>query len=222
MKTNLLKTVFLFLPIFILLILNSCRTDEFNFSDIKIKDDWAMQVVVPLLSGDFEFVDLVYDWSEPLPPVADNTTIFALSQDSVLTLPTNEIYRPSIIIDSLVFLINGDDYLQNGTLKYIVENGAPLPLNFQMYFYNSHNSLQKGPAFLPPPFNAANNGKPAKSEFTLEMTAEQLYSFKQSNRIEISTWFENDKPMVAKNYNGLLPVHISVVFNGTVKNDYKQ
>lgn len=226
MKRENLKIYKCFLLTILIVTSNSCIIDEFKFNDIKLKDDWEMEVVIPLLTGQFEFKDLVYDWSDGIPAINNQSTSLLFSNKSTLEIPTQLLFEPAIIIDSLIFLINGDDYLEKAAFKYIVNNGSPLPLNIKMHFFDSASPNKKGPEFLPPSFGEGtiteNSVTPLSTTQNLELNSEQLLSFKRSNRIEISTWFSTGNSGISlDSLSAHYPIHLSIVLTGTMQNEYE-
>ncbi|HKI87652.1 MAG TPA: hypothetical protein VKA38_01410 [Draconibacterium sp.] len=211
----------------ILLLFQSCILKEFKFNEIKLSNDWEMQLGSPLFYGNLEFKDLVYDWKEPVQINTGEPVVnLQFSSDSVIDFPTRLIYEPSAIIDSFNFLIEGDDYLSQASFKYLVTNGSPFPLYLQLRFFEKHSSAAKSPAILPPAFPAAQleNGSliPVKTEYTLPLTTSQLESFKRGNRIQFVTWF--NKAATGFNPDTLsahYPVELSIVLSGIVHGYYQ-
>ena len=221
MKVSGKKIKFIFGLFITVLFLNSCILDEFKFNEIQLKEEWNMDIVSPLFQGDFEFKDLIYDWNSVVFQTGGPNVGLRFSTDSVLIIPSQIIFEPAVIIDNFNFFINGDYNLASVALEYTVSNGCPFPLNFQMRF-NNKNSNIKGPPVLPPSFLAANfDGLkfiPETSKHTISLNNEQLQSFKTSNRIEFSTWFDssdliNQQDTFLSDY----PVEISIVLYGEVE-----
>lgn len=114
-------------------VLGSCKTDEFKFGEITIKEDWAIDVISPLFVGNgMEFRDFVYDWKKKTPSSPAPFTVLEYSNDKYKTIPTGLIFSPSAVIDSLPFYIQGSYSLTRVELVFSVNNSCPFPLNLQL------------------------------------------------------------------------------------------
>lgn len=200
-------------------ILQGCIIKEFDFKDNKLDTDWNLKLLVPLFHGDLEFKDFIYDWKSPLTITPSEPTVqLEFRTDSVITFPTQMIYEPATIIDAFDFSIKGEDYLSQAALKYTVTNGSPYPLLLQLRFFDSNSSPAQSPAVLPPAFPAAKleNGvlNPEKTEYTLELTSDQLASFKAANRVEFVTWFEQVPGFNPDTLSAHYPIKLSIVLSG--------
>ncbi len=209
----------------LIFILPSCILNEFRFNDVSLKDDWKMEIISPLFTGNFTFKDLVDDWNT-VPDSSGEPSVVIVSVSDTVTVPLNIIYEPAVIIEGFNFLIEGDEYLSEAALNYTVVNGSPFPLNFQMYFYEKEKPTEKGPAFLPPAFAAGNwdndSVTPMKTAYSLVLTQEQLESFKSGNRIDFSTWFDSPEPGIPTDtIRADYPVEISIILTGIIHRKYE-
>ncbi len=215
----------MWLSVVMAFLLNSCILDEFKFSEIHLKDEWKMGIVTPMFYGNFTFKDLVDTWDTI--DIYNNEKVVKLkSASQTMEIPLRYVYDPTRIITGFNFLIEGDDYLSAGEFIYTVSNGSPFPLNFQMSFYDKNKPDKIGPEIIPPPFLAGeilNDTVIAKETvFHLNLTADQLLSFKNSNRINFTSWFE--QPEQTFNTDTLFadyPIKITVVFKGAFHGEYE-
>jgi hypothetical protein len=209
---------FLFAAVF-----QSCKTDEFKFGEIAIKEDWAIDVVSPLFVGNgMEFRDFVYDWKKKIPTTPAPFTVLEYSNDKYKTIPTQLIFSPSTVIDSFPFYIQGNYSLASVELVFTVKNGCPFPLNLQMQFFDKEEPDVLGPVILPPPFDAANfevfpeiNNTSIRS---ITLNSSQLLSFNNSDRVKFTSWYnENDFINQNDTISAHYPIDISIVLIGVVK-----
>lgn len=208
------------------LILQGCILKEFNFKENKLDTDWDLNLLIPLFYGDMEFKDFIYDWKSPLtinPP--EPAVELEFKPDSVITFPTQKLYEPATIIDAFNFLIEGDNYLSQAALKYTVTNGSPYPFFLQLRFFEKNSSPDQSPAILPPAFPSAKFENemliPEKTEYTLELTSDQLASFKIANRIEFVSWFEQVPGFNPDTLSAHYPINISIVLSGVAHGYYQ-
>ncbi|MCD6353931.1 MAG: hypothetical protein J7L95_00125 [Prolixibacteraceae bacterium] len=212
--------------LFVTLIFCSCIVDEFRFNEVKLSNNWQMDVIAPLFYGHFKFIELVHD-SEPVVAVPNESkTTFISPGGSSSSIPTRLIFEPASVIDSFNFLIEGEDYLKSAKFTFTVTNGSPFPLNLRMYFFEKKKPETKGPPFSPPVFAAgqlsADSIVPVTTINELVFTTEQLKSFKSSNRMEFDTWFDpasgtfNPDTLKAD-----YPIDISIVLTGKIINHYE-
>lgn len=202
--------------------LNSCILDEFKVDEIRMKEDWSMNIVSPLFRGNLEFKDLVDDWDTLVFQSGEQISLLKFSNDSLLTIPSRIIFEPAAVIDSLSFLIDGNYRLTSISLEYTVSNGCPFPLNFQMQFIDKTNPIQFSPPVLPPPFLSANfdgvDFIPVETTHVLALTNEQVQSFATSNRVEFTTWFDStDLINTTDTFLANYPVGISIVLYGVAQ-----
>jgi hypothetical protein len=221
MKVIAKKIGFVFGLLMAVLFFTSCILDEYKVSEIKMKEDWNLDIVSPLFHGDFEFKELIDDKSLVVIQGNEPTTTLQFSQDSFLTISSKLIFEPSIIIEDFSFLISGNYNLTSVNLEYTVLNGCPFSLNFQMRFYDK-NSNVKGPAVLPPSFLPANfDGVkfiPEISKYIIGLNEEQFESFDAGNSVEFSAWFEPSDLINQQEYfSSDYPIEISIVLHGKVE-----
>ena len=99
---------FLFLSI---LLFQSCITDEFKFSELKFKEDYGVKIISPVFSGSdkdrnhLEFRDFIHDWKKPIGDLFGLYTVLQYSDSTYQPIPIRLIFDPSLVIDSLQFLI---------------------------------------------------------------------------------------------------------------------
>jgi hypothetical protein len=185
--------IYLFLT-FATVVLGSCKTDEFKFGEIKIKEDWGIEVISPLFVGNgMEFRDFIYDWKKKVPNSPAPFTVLEYSNNSYKTIPTGLIFSPSVVIDSFPFYIQGAYSLTEVELVFKVSNGCPFPLNLQMQFFDKSQPNILGPIISPLPFDAANfEASPEIPETTthsVKLDSLQLHSFNNSDRIKFNSWY---------------------------------
>ena len=203
-----------------ILILHSCIYKEFKFSDNKLDPEWGMHLLFPLFYGDLEFKDFIYDWRLPLPVTTSSPSIqLKYAVDSTLAFPLQEIFSPSVVIDSFNFLIEGEDFLTDAGFKYIVTNGSPYPMFLQMRFFRKLSTPDSSPMILPPAFPGAKveNGvlKATRAEYFLPLTTDQLESFKLANRVEFVSWFEDVPGFNSDTLSAHYPIQLAIVLSGT-------
>lgn len=207
------------------IVFHSCKTDEFKFGDITIKDDWEIDVISPLFVGNgMEFRDFVFDWKKKIPNSPAPFTVLEYSNNTFKTIPTELIFSPSAVIDSFPFYIQGKYSLTAVELVFTVSNGCPFPLNLQMQFFDKSNPSNLGPIILPASFHAANFGVfPVIRETTshsVKLDSLQLQSFNNSDRVKFTSWYDstdfiNQNDTISANY----PIDISIVLIGVVQGE---
>lgn len=221
-----MKNVQILLIALVSLFAVSCKTDEFKISEISLKGDWTVPLITPMLKGNMEFKDLVYDWDDNLVATpGEKMTVLRYPDGTVKSIPTRIIFDPSAVIDSFYFLIKGEyDFVEMG-FKYIVSNGSPFPLNFQMEFFDRATPSVLGPPILPPPFAKGDFSgavpNPVASEHFVPLSSAQIRNFIDSDRIRITTWYDKNSYIdshdtLKSNY----PIDISVIVVGKIKADY--
>ncbi len=205
-------------------VLNSCILDEFRPDELKMKEDWTMEIVAPLFHGNFEFKDLISDWQEIIIEPGEQTSVLKYPEGVNLEIPTRIIFEPSILIKDFAIWVKGGYSFSKVDFKYTVSNGAPFPLNFQMRFSESSNAVNPGPAILPPAFAAASSGGvnfiPTTSEYVLTLDDDQLQSFLTGDRVQFETWFNptdliDSQDTFLSNY----PITISIVLYGEISTE---
>ncbi len=216
---------FYFFLFLLISVFHSCKTDEFKFGEISIKEDWAIDVVSPLFVGNgMEFRDFVYDWKKKIPNSPAPFTVLEYSNGKYKTIPTQLIFSPSAVIDSFPFYIQGKYSLTAVELVFTVSNGCPFPLNLQMQFFDKENPNNLGPVIWPAPFNAANFGIspviPETIRHSVMLDSLQLLSFNNSDRMKFMSWYDrnnfiNQNDTISANY----PIDISIVLVGVVQRE---
>lgn len=214
----------LLISCFLIFILSSCILDEFKADEIKMKEDWNLEIVSPLFRGNFEFKDLIHDWKtlDFLPE--DQISYLKFPDDRLLEIPSRIIFEEDAIIDNFEFLIGGKYKFSKVYLKYEISNGAPFPLNLQMCFFEKMESAKCVAPILPPPFLEAEydglNFTPVQTTHFVTLNSEQLESLTKGNRVQFSTWFNksdmiNTKDTFLSNY----PVKISILLYGELETE---
>ena len=209
-----------------LYVLLSCKTDEFKFDEITVKEDFSIKIKTPLYTGVdktgdiLEFSDFIYDWKKPLNvDPAQPLTVLEYDDKEPKTIETELIFTPSVIIDSLAFLIDGEYVLDSIRLVFHVSNACPFPLNTQIQFILGG---QPGPPIVPPPFEEADFSQdPIQPAFTVHevlLDSLQTESLIQSKRLKLTSWFNrtdfiNENDTLSAHY----PIDYSIVLIGQVK-----
>ncbi len=228
MKRYIARYSLLFFLLFVAVLFQSCKTDEFHFDEITLKDDFGIKIITPLYSGKdkngniLEFRDFIHDWNKPFTFDSVQNTVLQFANGSNVTIPTNLIFDPSVVIDSLAFLIQGSYRLTDIELVFTVTNSCPLPLNLQLQFL-VQNSLNNGAAPIsPPPFSEADFSQlpwvPTTSIYTVKLDSLQTLSFTDSRRIKLTSWFDetnfiNQNDTLSAHY----PIDLSIVLIGFVE-----
>jgi hypothetical protein len=216
------KYVFLIFFLFTVLLFQSCKTDEFKFGEITIKEDWGIEIITPLFLGkEMEFRDFIYDWKKQIPNSSGPFTVLDFSNYADKTIPTELIFTPSAVIDSFPFYIQGSYRLSKVNLEFTVINSCPFPLNLQLEFFGKNNPNKLGPAIVAGPFKEADfSVSPSLSSTTLLIPLDslQLHSFNNSDRVKFTSWFEptdfiNHNDTISAHY----PVEVSIVLIGVVQ-----
>jgi len=194
------KCSYCFLIIFTILLFNSCITDEFKFDEITIKEDWGLNLIMPLFNGKdkngnmLEFNDFIHDWKTEIPDLPGTKTVLDYVNSPDITIPTSLIFDPSTIIDSFHFDIQGVYKLSEITLQFTVTNSCPFPLNLQLQFFNKNNTANLGPPVLPPAFTNANFSKtpvvPSTTVHSITLDSLQIQSVNNGNRVKFSSWYD--------------------------------
>ncbi|HSH19601.1 MAG TPA: hypothetical protein VLA03_04070 [Draconibacterium sp.] len=214
--------LFLFLTVFLF---QSCKTDEFKFDELTLKEDFGIKIISPVFAGadkqgnHLEFRDFIHDWKKPVGDPSGPYTFLKYSNNTYKKIPTRLIYDSSSIIDSLQFLIQGEYILSEVELEFTVTNSCPLPLNLQLQFVK--NKIP-GPPILPPSFAEADFGQiPVNSITTVhnvKLDSMQMESFTDSKRLKISSWY-NQTNFIKQNdtLSAHYPIDLSIVLIGTVQ-----
>ncbi len=219
------------LIIFTILIIQSCKTDEFKFNEMKIKDGFGIRIITPLYSGKdkdgkiLEFRDFIHDWnnwnSNALQGNSGPFTVLQYSKNTFQTIPTNYIFDPSVVIDNLEFLIQGGYNLTNIELDFVVANSCPFPLNLQLQFLGRSGPNNNVPSIIPPAFPGANFTKssvsPVKTIHNFKLDSAQSQSFIEAKSIKLTSWYDSNE-FIIKNDTlwAHYPIDVSIVLTGTV------
>lgn len=214
-------TLVLFIIFFV-----SCKTDEFKFDEIRVKEDFSINIKTPLYTGTdktgdiLEFVDFIYNWNKPYEAdPSQPVTILKYNDRAPKTIETELIFTPSDIIDSLAFLIDGEYVLDSVELVFYVTNNCPFPLNTRIQFIIGGIA---GPPILPPAFDEADFSKnpiePVTTIHGVLLDSLQTKSLVESKRLKMTSWFDrtdfiNENDTLSANY----PIDYSIVLIGQVK-----
>lgn len=223
MKQLFIKPRFVFSIALLTIYLYSCKTDEFKFDELTVKEVWSMKIISPMFAGKTDFKDLVYNWKDPIIfEPGDSVTVLKYPDWSFKPIPTKYIFEPSAIVDSFSFLIQGQYELANVEMIFTVANGSPFPLNLQLHFFGRNDPFNLGPPVLPPPFLNANfTSLPFETETNVHsvlLDKGQLTSFLEADRLKLVSWYNrteyiNQRDTLLSNY----PIDISIVIVGEVK-----
>lgn len=211
--------------ILIVIFFNSCKTDEFKFDEIALKEDWGINLVLPLFTGKdkssnvLEFRDFIHDWKTPVPNLPGTKTVLDFENSPDITIPTDIIFDSSVIIDSFHFDVQGIYKLSELTMQFTVSNSCPFPLNLQLQFFNKRNTANLGPPILPPAFNGADFGKtpvtPVNTVHSIKLDSVQINSINNGNRVKFSSRFdETDFIINNDTINAHYPIEILIVVIG--------
>ncbi len=218
MTMNLRSVIFIILPTFIY----SCKTDEFRFSELTIKDDFKTDMIAPLFSGDLEFKDFIYWEGYETSPVGNADAVLKFSDGKTVNIPAKIIFEPHIVVKEFPFSIQGSYELAKISLIFRVSNGTPFPFNLKLRFFEKTTPAALGPPIQPDSFKEGdlteNSLVPVLSADTLLLTEEQRQSFMSGNRIQLTTWFENSGFLTGNDtLNAHYPIGISVILFGEIK-----
>ena len=201
----------------------SCKTDEFKFGELKVKDDLRTDLIAPLFSGNLEFRDFIA-WEDYAKVNVANTDAFLrFSDNTIVKIPSTLVFESHKLIQDFPFSIQGSYELTTINLTFKVNNGTPFPYNMIIRFYDKDAPTKLGPPIQPAaPFQKGDvNGTvitPVESEQEIILTEEQRLSFMKGNRIQITTRFDKtDYITVNDTLNAHYPVDISVIMVGEVK-----
>ena len=207
----------------LLFLVFSCKTDEFKFKKWTIDDDWNMEIVTPLLYGNMEFKDFIYNWNDTLIFSADESLKqLKFPADTFKTIPARIIFEPTVVLDSFNFLIQGRYDFLEAALIFKVKNGSPFPLNLQLQFFEKERPNELGPHILPDDFTEGHFADEpetvVESEKTVPLDKAQLRSFMRGNRLKLTSWFnETDYINTHDTLRSDYPIHFSVILKGKVK-----
>lgn len=204
---------------------NSCKTDEFKFDEITIKEDWGINLVMPLFNGKdknanvLEFRDFIHDWKTSVPDLPGSKTVLDYMNSPDVTIPTSLIFDSSAIIDSFHFDVQGIYKISDVTMQFTVRNSCPFPLNLQLQFFNKRNTADLGPPVLPPAFDGADFDKTPFTAVTtvhsIQLDSLQIQSINDGNRVKFSSWFDKTD-FINQNdtINAHYPIEVLIVVIG--------
>lgn len=204
------------------LLFSSCKTDEFKLGELKVKDSFRTNLIIPLFAGELEFRDFIAWEDAENPDTNDSTVILEFPEGVTRKIAAEIIFNQTILVDSFPFAVQGNYELVTIILEFRVNNGTPFPLNLVMRHFEKTEPTQLGPAIQPASFDAGeiSGGTivPVPSVQRDTLNEEQRQSFIESNRIQFTTWFDktnfiNENDTLNSNY----PVDISVVLIGEAK-----
>ncbi len=214
--------------LFVVVIFQSCKTDEFHFDEITLKDDFGLKIISPLFTGKdkngnhLEFRDFIHNWNQPYALDAAENTVLQFSDSSFQTIPTNLIFDPSVVIDSLQFLIQSFYRFTDIELVFNVTNYCPLPLNLQLQFLVGNSLIIEAAPVSPPTFPEADFSQspwiPKTSSYTVKLDSLQALNFYDSNSIQLTSWYDetifiNQNDTLSAHY----PIDLSILLIGFVQ-----
>lgn len=208
--------------VLLLIVFASCKTDEFKFGDLKIKDDFTTDLITPVFSGNLEFRDFI-GWEKYVGSVIKDTiSVLDFQQGSYVEIPRKIVFDKNIIVKDFPFSIQGNYELTKIFLIFNVNNGTAFPVNMRLRFFEKSKPTILGASIQPDVFDAGEVSRmyvfPVASTDTLLLSEEQRQSFINGNRIQITTWFNKaDYINEYDTLNARYPVDISVVMLGQVK-----
>jgi len=212
----------LFLLLMFALLLDSCKTDEFKLGELKVKDDFRTDLIVPLFAGNLEFRDFI-DWEKSgSSGVNDSIVILEFPDGTSKKIATRIIFEPTILVKDFPFATQGSYELVTINMEFRVNNGAPFPLNLNLRYFEKTTPTQLGPVIQPPAFDSGDidgdNIIPVQTVHQIQLNEEQRISFVEGNRIQFKTWFDKTNFINSNDtLNSDYPVDISVVLIGEVK-----
>jgi len=223
MRIELVKNTCFVLLISILFFGNSCITDEFKVGELTVKEDWNIEIITPLFTGEnMEFRDFIYDWKKPVPNLSGSKTVLDYLNSPDKIIPTQLIFDPSTIIDSFPFYIQGGYSFTEISLEFKVTNGCPMPLNLQFHFFDRNSPQIIGSAVQPVAFAEADFSiNPPVSKLTtqkIKLDSAQVQTFNNSDRMRLTSWFgdngfTNSHDTLSAHY----PVDMLIVLSGKIK-----
>lgn len=222
MKKSFEKILHVGLWILIALVVNSCKTEEFRLGEIQLKEEFRTDIVSPVFQGKMEFRDFVNTELASSTYQANTHSIIQYSNGTAIYVPSSSFFEPYIIIPDLSFLIAGSYDLETITLKFMVSNGTPFPLNLKLRFFNEDSPLILGPPITPAAFDEGlvKDGEitSVKSSYDIPLDPEQRQSFMNSDRVQFTTWFDRTN-FINNNdtLNAHYPVDISIIMQGIAK-----
>ena len=223
MKLTLVKNRTLIGLAAMLLLIQSCITDEFRVKDTSIDEAWEISIVTPIFLGELEFRDFIHNWYLPVPLVPAPDVVLDYNDDKPDVLIQSEmIFDKSAVIDSFPFYIQGRYQFTEVKLIFTVENGSPFPLNLELFFYEKREFGNFGPAIDPQPFREADLSQipaiPANTIDTVSLSNAQLAYIVRGNRLKLDSWFNrNDFIQNNDTLSAHYPVNVSIVLIGKVK-----
>lgn len=200
--------IYLFPVVFLF---QSCKTDEFKFDEITVKEDFETEVILPLFNGNgLEFRDFVFDWKKQIPKSTGPFTVLDYTNLPDKTIPTQLIFEPSLVVDGLDFFLQNSYSFKHIELVFTVTNGCPFPLNLQLQFVNNDSNI-KVPAVIPPAFPGADFTQlqitPVITVHTVELDSIQTQNFNNSRTIKLTSWYNQTNFI---NQNDTLSAHYPV------------
>jgi hypothetical protein len=208
-----------YLFLFVLLF-QSCKTDEFKFNEITIKEDFETDVILPLFTGKgMEFRDFVFDWKEKIPASSGPFTVLDYINFPDKTIPTQLIFDPSLVIDGLDYFLQDNYSFKQIELMFTVANGCPFPLNLQVQFVDSIGLNSTVPPVTPPAFPEADFTQTPVKQITtvhiMKLDSLQTQNFNDSKFIKLTSWYNqtnfiNQNDTLSAHY----PIDLTIVLIG--------
>jgi len=202
------------------LLFQSCKTDEFKFDEITVKEDLEIDVILPLFNGKgMEFRDFVFDWKNQIPNSSGPFTVLDYIDLPDKTIPTQLIFEPSLVIDGLDYFLQSSYNFSQIELMFTVNNSCPFPLNLQLQFFVGNNSNNTVQPVTPPAFPGADFTKnPVTPETTvhiIKLDSLQTQNFNNSKLIKLTSWYNqtnfiNQNDTLSAHY----PIDLTIVLIG--------
>lgn len=219
--------IILFFLFFSVLLFQSCKTDEFKFDEITVKEEFGVKIIAPLYTGKdksgniLEFKDFIRDWKKNISDPTGPFTVLQYSNNSYITIPSRLIFDPSVIISDLELSIQGNYRLSDIELVFTVSNSCPFPLNLQLQFLVNNSMNNIVPPISPLPFNEADFTQMPVIPFTtvhlMKLDSLQVRNFNDSKSIKLTSWYDetnfiNQNDTLSAHY----PIDLSIVLIGVV------
>jgi len=202
------------------LLFQSCKTDEFKFDEITVKEDFETEVILPLFTGKgMEFRDFVFDWEKQIPISSGPFTVLDYKNIPDKKIPTQLIFEPSLVVDGLDYFLQSSYNFSQIELMFTVINSCPFPLNLQLHFYTGNNLNNQVPPVIPDAFPGADFTQipviPVTTVHTMKLDSLQTQNFNDSKLIKLTSWYNqtnfiNQNDTLSAHY----PIELTIVLIG--------
>ncbi len=175
----------------LLVLIISCKTEEFKWKKLGLSDNWSTNFVAPLFTGDMEFKDFICNWSEFSEPDNITTALKTLKLNSgdYLKIDADLIFdSTTVVIKDYPLLIQGAYELDSITLVFDVVNASPYPLNLALRF--SPNGLPVKPrAFDAGEKTGDDSFEPLQTVDSVELNGAQTMNFNNGKKMDLIAWY---------------------------------